>query len=146
MKSAIFLLLCAIPLSFIYADSDFVSSWTVSESSPVQYVLRVPKRDQESSFWDPSKGPIPKTPEKSIELVFNSDSIQKDKRIWKLIQVQLIASSPLLFSTIPTVTPPSDGALIANYSITVAHQKTGTNMGFMVLMDGRVFEPHLEKK
>jgi hypothetical protein len=147
MKIAISVLLCAIPISFACGDpDDFVSGWTASNDSPTQYVLRVPKKDQQSSFWNPSNGPIPISPERAIELAFNSDSIRKDKRIWKVIQVRLWATSPLLYSTIPTPPVPSEGSLITYYSITVSHQKTGASMEFMVLMDGRVFEPHLEKK
>jgi hypothetical protein len=146
MKIVTLIILWIIPVLFARADDDFVSSWTASDGSPVQYVLRVPKKDQLSSFWDPSKGPIPITPEKAIELVFKSDSIQHDKRIWKLLQIQLLASSPLLSSTADASPPPPDGALVTHYSVTVSHRQTGTTMGFLVLMDGRVFQPKLEKK
>jgi hypothetical protein len=146
MKTAVFFLLFLTLFQFASADTDFVSSWTAGEKSQVQYVLRVPEKDQRASFWDPGKGSIPISPEKAIELVYHSDLIRQDKRIWKVIQVQLSAISPLLYSTLPAPVPPSADALVAHYSITVSHLKTGVCMGFVVLMDGRVFAPKLEKK
>jgi len=146
MKIPTMTILCAIIPLFAHAEGDFISSWTSSKDSSTEYVLRVPKKDQQSSFWDPNLGPIPIAPEKAIKLVFESDSISRDKSIWKLLQVQLSANSPLLGSTSSTVLLPSKNALVTHYSISVSHQQTGVTMGFLVLMDGRVFQPRLENK
>jgi hypothetical protein len=146
MRITTLIILSAVTVPLADANDDFVSSWTASEESPVHYVLRVPKKDQQSSFWIPSKGPIPITPERAIELVFGSDAIQHDRRVWKLMQIQLLASSPLLSSSIGSGPQPPEGALITSYSVTVSHQQTGVTMGFKVLMDGHVFPPKFEKK